>query len=379
MRQLSIAFIHPGQLAYTPDTPYHAPLGGTESAVAYLAAALAANGHQVMLAGPGGTGAHVRGVLTITTAQAVQHLPNVDAAVIVNSGDISHHRPIRSLLPAAAPLVLWTHHPADQPAIAGLADRQLAAIPDAIAFVSNWQRDGYLERFPLSLARCRVMPNAIGPAFVHEDNRTSPRALRSTKADPPILIYATAPYRGLGRMLMAFQIIRAARPDVVLEVYSSLAPYQVAPENDDFAPLYQLCKTTPGVIYKGAVSQPLLAKAMARAALFVYPNIVPESFCITALEAMAAGCLVVTSQLGALPDTTSGFARLTPVPDDGPDHARLFATATLEALAEWQAWTPALEERLTSQAAEALAANWDVRAKAWTAWLTALISQRQAS
>src|ERR1043166_972669 len=46
---MRIAFIDLDVLDYTTDTPYRQPMGGSHSAVCYLAEALARKGHQVAL------------------------------------------------------------------------------------------------------------------------------------------------------------------------------------------------------------------------------------------------------------------------------------------------------------------------------------------
>jgi len=42
--------------------------------------------------------------------------------------------------------------------------------------------------------------------------------------------------------------------------------------------------------------------------IFSHPSIWPETSCISAIESMAAGCEVVTTNLGALYETCSPFA-----------------------------------------------------------------------
>ena len=44
--------------------------------------------------------------------------------------------------------------------------------------------------------------------------------------------------------------------------------------------------------------------------IFAYPSIWPETSCVSAIESMAAGCEIVTSNLGALYETCSPFGTL---------------------------------------------------------------------
>jgi UDP-glucose:(glucosyl)LPS alpha-1,2-glucosyltransferase len=46
--------------------------------------------------------------------------------------------------------------------------------------------------------------------------------------------------------------------------------------------------------------------------IFAYPNIWEETFCISALEAMAAGCYLITTNFGALFETCAEFASYVP-------------------------------------------------------------------
>src|SRR5262249_29880168 len=145
--------------------------------------------------------------------------------------------------------------------------------------------------------------------------------------DPPVLAYTSTPFRGLAVLLTAFPAIRTAVPDCRLRIYSSMGVYQVPDADDDYRVLYDLAPALPGVEYVGSLPQTALADALAEADILAYPNTFAETSCISVMEAMAAGCLVATTRLGALPETTAGFGILMDEVGDRVSMARAFAQA----------------------------------------------------
>jgi len=96
-----------------------------------------------------------------------------------------------------------------------------------------------------------------------------------------------------------------------------------------------------------------------------YPNIFPETSCIAVMEAMAAGCFIVTSRLGALPETTAGFGKLIDVDGDWQRYGNFFIREILNFLYE--------PKDLSSQVAYANRHyTWKVRAKEWEKWIKTL-------
>jgi hypothetical protein len=89
------------------------------------------------------------------------------------------------------------------------------------------------------------------------------------------------------------------------------------------------------------------------------------------MEALAAGALVVTSDLGALPETCAGWAKL--VPRISKQHPREhferdFVDAVVSALDEMQAdWPAAATERYRQVEAINSACTWNIRAAEWEA------------
>ena len=148
--------------------------------------------------------------------------------------------------------------------------------------------------------------------------------------------------------------------------------YRTADEADAarYGSLYQLCRDTPGINYVGSLPQPELAEQMREVALLAYPNHFPETSCIAVMEAMASGCRIVTSHLGALPETTAGFARLIPTDDDWLSYADRFTRATIEALEEFERNPVSVNESLSRQVEYVNAeCTWASRAAAWESWL----------
>jgi len=82
----------------------------------------------------------------------------------------------------------------------------------------------------------------------------------------------------------------------------------------------------PRVVFEGVVDDARLRALMARATALVMPSLY-EGFGLPVLEAMAAGCPVVASRAGALPEVCGGAAAATFDPRDVADMARAIQAA----------------------------------------------------
>jgi glycosyltransferase involved in cell wall biosynthesis len=370
---LRLAFVCFNSLPLHLETPYRLPLGGSESSLCYLAEALAGRGHEVFVLHPGPTPASSRGVHCLPLNDlSIRQLGDLDAVVVLNLG--GQGRRVRALLARQTALVLWTQHAVDQPAVRPLGDRAEREVYDGFAFVSEWQRQKYLRHFGLDPQRTAVLKNGIAPAFQGLFADDQPILARKTK--PPVLAYTSTPYRGLDLLLDAFPRIRRAVRGTTLKVFSGMSVYQV-PEAEDqarFGGLYRRCREAEGVEYFGSRPQPELAAELASASVLAYPNSYAETSCIAVLEAMAAGCLVVTSERGALPETTAGFARLVPIDGDRGTYLDRFVAETVQALLRLTGPDAAeVEEHLRRQVAHVNEHHrWSGLAKQWVGRLSRL-------
>jgi glycosyltransferase involved in cell wall biosynthesis len=364
--RLRVAFASFSPFPFTVETPYRQPLGGSESALCYLAEALAQQGHAVFLLHGNQAPAVCRGVQCLPLSVAsIRQIGPLDAFVVQNPAGKGQE--LRALLPAGTLLILWSQHAHDQPAVQALHDAAERQAYDQIVLVSDWQRQQFLEEFDLDPARTMVLRNAIGPAFTALFADNIP--ILAQKAQPPVLAYTSTPFRGLDVLLDAFPRIRRAVPEVILKLFSSMQVYQVpqAEEEARYGTLYRRCRDTEGVEYIGSLPQPELADHLRAASVLAYPNTFAETSCIAVLEAMASGCRVVTSDLGALPETSAGFARLIPRNGDSAGYLDHFVEETVRVLQEGTATDPADVEKCLRRQVEQINqhSTWPVQAQEW--------------
>ena len=368
---MHIVFIDPTGWQYTVETPYERGIGGSQSALCYLAAELARLGHSITILNGSVAASESRGVniANISALNSPEFRSRIDIGVVLN---LATAHVLRRDLHVSAPLVLWTGHANDTPAIHDLRRQRERKSWNAFAFVSELQRQTFEKSFWIPSEKSRVMRNGVSPAFA-ECPDVPPWFVTG---EAPILFYTSTPYRGLDILLDAFPRIRVAVPGTRLRIYSSMGVYQVRPEEDGFRSLYDLARRMDGVEYVGTVGQRRLAQELSGAAALAYPSTYPETSCIVAIEAMAAGAEVFTTRLGALPETTQGHASMVDWQPDKTKLAETFATMVIQTLRDMrenpEAAASRRERRLEFIRTSYL---WPGRAKQWAEWLTQIVRE----
>jgi glycosyltransferase involved in cell wall biosynthesis len=366
---MRIVFIHRTVNDYTVETPYQRGIGGTESALCYLCIELAKLGHSVSLHTNTSDPGRYRDVECLNYKTSLSpHLLNAADVVVVSNEACG--RTLKDEYQAKRPLVMWNQHADDQPATEALEFTRERKAWASIAFVSEWQREQFCTIYWVDWQKTRVMRNAISPAFA----QAAPARPWFKSGEAPVLVYTSAPYRGLDVLLNAVPIIRSAIPDMRLKVFSGMATLQVKLEDDPYAELYRRCTTTEGVEYVGPVPQPKLAAELSRAAALAYPSTFPETSCIAAMEAMASGATILTTRSGAMPETTAGFGLMIEPHENEPRLSKEFAQMAIDALAEARR-EPELAEARREEQIQFARRNysWPARALEWQSYLSDVV------
>ena len=194
--------------------------------------------------------------------------------------------------------ILWEQNSYDQPNIhPWMQDASNHSKYDWYVFNSHWSAEKYRMFFKLPADKCTVIKNAI-------DN--FPKIKTYKKGDPIKMIFNPTPWRGLNVMLGAMQLIK--NKNITLDVYSSTEVYgdNFKKENDKtYQPLYKQAKKLSNVNYIGYKPNSYILEKMTDYQIFAYPSIWEETSCISAIEAMAAGLHMITTNYGALYETCS--------------------------------------------------------------------------
>ncbi len=362
---------------YDVAAPRERPLGGSQSAMCYLAAALARRGGRVTTLTGTTKPREVDGVrcLRYEDIPAEVFAPP-DTITVVLNGPVDVGQVVRQVIPKGQRLILWTQHAHDQPAMKSLSDPACVALWDRIVCISDWQREMFRQHFNIPHEKIDMLRNAISPLFANMFSNADQLAL--AKSSDLRLAYTSTPFRGLAVLLACFPAIHRRHANCRLDVFSSMQVYGQEESQDPYISLYDQCRQTEGIDYRGSISQPQLAKELAGATMLAYPNTFAETSCIAVMEALAAGLLVVTADLGALPETCAGWARLTPHASPSRSQEQFavdFTRQVIHAIQELEANpTQFFRQRFEQSQAINASCSWDIRAAEWekiaAKWLT---------
>ena len=265
--------------------------------------------------------------------------------------------------------ILWQKNSYDQPNLAPwFKDKSNHKKYDWYVFNSNWNFEKFRMMFDIPLERSLVIKNAV--------DTIEPTPTTYKKGDPIKIIHHCTPWRGLSVLLGAMQLVK--NPLISLDVYSSTEVYgkNFHKKTDViYKDLYDQARQLPNVNYIGYKPNEYIKQHLKDYRLFVYPSIWEETFCISLIEAMAAGLYCVSTNYGALFETGAEFPMYIPYSNNYESLARKFAQGIEVAAQSLEA--PGIQDHLKMQRDYVNRFyNWNVKSISWTRFLEGAINAK---
>jgi glycosyltransferase involved in cell wall biosynthesis/2-polyprenyl-3-methyl-5-hydroxy-6-metoxy-1,4-benzoquinol methylase len=305
--------IHVGGIPFNGDTVKERSLGGSESAAYYTAKELAQRGHRVVVFTEHEDSGVFDNVTYLWMGNRTQvkplgenwhfyceHTPHEVNIVQRQPGGLMFH--IQSKIN-----LWWAHDIAlkrnNSPFMAQLWQT------DRVLPVSHWFKDQIGESWLCDPDLITPIHNGVDYSmfeqFELKDNTQSSEEIT--------LIYSSRPERGLVNLVdkdgIMEQLLEKA-PHVKLKVCGYEHP---VPSLDNFYTyLRERCDELPNVEHLGQLTKQELCEIQCtQADVWCYPTEFEEVSCITAMEAMAAGMYILTTNTAALPETLGDYENIT--------------------------------------------------------------------
>tara|TARA_Y100000590_G_scaffold352059_1_gene404480 strand:- start:1205 stop:1984 length:780 start_codon:yes stop_codon:yes gene_type:complete len=246
------------------------------------------------------------------------------------------------------------HHFVNQKEAINLGSKDFINKLDWIVYNSNWNFEQHIKYFKVPKNKSIVIRNAIEKINFIEKPK-----------DKISLIYHTTPWRGLKILLKVFKNLNLE--NVELNVCSSTIIYgkkfdSILGKNYD--ELFSECKNTKNVNYFGFLKNEKIIEQLKKVHIFAHPSIWPETSCIAAIESMAAGCEVVTTNLGALNETCSPFGKIINFEKNPEKLEKNYSKALLDSIKNF--WSDKTQTKLKLQRDKINSTySWEVRSSEW--------------
>ena len=211
--------------------------------------------------------------------------------------------------------IIWAHDNCDQVGHKDLP-QHIDKI-DKIVCVSNWEREQYIKYNRAPTEKLTVIPNGVDDMF-----------RPSGKPKSKTCIFFSAPHKGITPLVPIWKEVIKHHPDAKLKVFSSMSLYgaiqpgegeneTITTENglepSPFIPVYKELQSLPGVEYSPCIDREELLPHIQDAAFYIHPNVWEETFCVSLAEAISCGCFPITTDMGALPETSFGRGKYIPI------------------------------------------------------------------
>jgi UDP-glucose:(glucosyl)LPS alpha-1,2-glucosyltransferase len=199
--------------------------------------------------------------------------------------------------------VVWQHLNTNEEVCVGMKDPAFIDKVDYFVFVSHWQFAKFKQEFNVPAYKSVIIRNAVEPIpFIEKSNTGKLK-----------LVYTSTPWRGLDVILKSLMILD--RDDVELDIFSSTKIYGEHFEKitqGQFDWLFDHARNQKNVNFHEYQPNDVVRDYVQQAHIFPYPSTFEETSCLSAIEAATAGCKILTTNLGALPETCNDWADYVP-------------------------------------------------------------------
>lgn len=247
------------------------------------------------------------------------------------------------LLNAFKPIIFWMHN---TPIQFGPEGKDFLSTPEFLAklayivVVSESAKKEVLEQTKVPAEKIYVIPNAIDPLVYDSSKFDNLKQIR--------LIHTSSMDRGFDILMNGLTKIDE---DFRLDVFNKFNPDEFP--NQKFDDRFRFHGFTPKRVVLDYYEQ---------AHIHAYPSTYPETFCISQVEAMSAGLLCVTSDLGAIPEVSGGHTTIYPYAANAEEHQQRF-TARIEnaiKLVKSGSWNPTAQIEYANKTY-----SWDAAKENW--------------
>lgn len=345
--------------AWGPNTPEETGIGGSETAVIEISRRFARAGWQVEIFATPGEHEGVHDGIGWWDSRRFRLDMKADLLVSWRSPGLGEEET------AARCKLLWCHDLNYKDALTEKAGRGF----DRVLGVSQFHRDYLLKAYPFLAGKLDFVPNGI------DLGRFSEAVPRNRYK----VVYSSSPDRGLLHLLKFWHkhVLKLDVP-AELHVYYGWRNYDIAarqagdPRTEEGLLGY---KSTvlgladhPSIHLHDRIPQRELAREFLSARVWAYPTHFIEVSCISAMEAMAAGLVPVTSSYGALPEVlgdvgfqVAGYANST-------GYAKVWTGCFMAALLSDEIW----QEQSERAKRRAELFTWDAAFAHWERVLSSL-------
>lgn len=256
-------------------------------------------------------------------------------------------------------IVVWSGDAYDQSNNSYLHDPMLRDSFDAFVCKSDWQLNTLKDHFYYAdwWDKLTRLYNGVNLEYYDDQDHNHNK-----------FIHASVIFRGADKLLRIWPVIKSELGDVELDIFTSLKLYTGDARSDaQYTPLLKQLHGMPGVNMLEPINQRELARKLCTSGMMLYPNTFMESSCGVALESMAAGCPVITTNMAGLAETVSMIGGGVLI-DNNEDYDVNFVRRTLEL------WHNKEEvEKLRRQSQETIKEHsWTLVADRWLDFLKSL-------